>query len=268
MSIQWYKSIKPNVSGFSIILDDPTYVRALRRKSCSWSNEPHGNVCHQIQNNQLIYCNRFYSIRRKLIKYSIEHQIEHRLVSVVMSESSVGTESILTASCLHCSVCRGRRVGGRFWVRVKRRQMTHWSNGWRVRLSTVMSSTPTSRTTSLQQPSRPATTQANTSTRDTASKQVPSVSSLDWRLLCVLRKFTTRFIWPWTPFNTTRYLSVVGIVPVSYLMRNLGEGNLRMRHHYLGGTGTKPLASALKVRHKFLLLRADSSLMRSTIFLI
>ena len=38
-----------------------------------------------------------------------------------------------------------------------------------------------------------------------------------------------------------------GIVPVSYLMRNMGEGNLRMRHHYLGGSGTKPLAEALKV---------------------
>ena len=42
---------------------------------------------------------------------------------------------------------------------------------------------------------------------------------------------------------------VAGVVPVSYLMRNLSEGNLRMRHHYLGGNGTKPLAKALKVRN-------------------
>ena len=39
-----------------------------------------------------------------------------------------------------------------------------------------------------------------------------------------------------------------GIVPASFLIRNLGEGNLRMRSHYLGGRATKPLACALKVR--------------------
>ena len=50
------------------------------------------------------------------------------------------------------------------------------------------------------------------------------------------------FVYIWSFF-----LFVLGIVPVSYLIRNLGEGNLRMRHHYLGGTGTKPLAHALKV---------------------
>ena len=38
-----------------------------------------------------------------------------------------------------------------------------------------------------------------------------------------------------------------GIIPVSYLLRNMGESNLRMRHHYLGGHGTKPLAEALTV---------------------
>jgi len=27
----------------------------------------------------------------------------------------------------------------------------------------------------------------------------------------------------------------------------MGEGNLRMRYHYLGGNGTLPLARALKV---------------------
>ncbi len=38
-----------------------------------------------------------------------------------------------------------------------------------------------------------------------------------------------------------------GIVPATFLIEQLGEGNLRMRHHYLGGQGTKPLAEALKV---------------------
>ena len=37
------------------------------------------------------------------------------------------------------------------------------------------------------------------------------------------------------------------IVPISFLMENLGEGNLRMRYRYLGGHGTRPLAAALKV---------------------
>ncbi|RUS74746.1 hypothetical protein EGW08_017497 [Elysia chlorotica] len=41
----------------------------------------------------------------------------------------------------------------------------------------------------------------------------------------------------------------LGFVPVSYLCRNLGERNIRMRHRYLGGTATKPLALAFKVRH-------------------
>lgn len=40
---------------------------------------------------------------------------------------------------------------------------------------------------------------------------------------------------------------VTDIVPVSYLVRNMGESNLRMRHHYLGGPGTRPLAQALRV---------------------
>ncbi|GFS14079.1 leucine-rich repeat-containing protein [Elysia marginata] len=35
-------------------------------------------------------------------------------------------------------------------------------------------------------------------------------------------------------------------VPVSYLCRHLGERNIRMRHRYLGGTATKPLALAFK----------------------
>ncbi|GFO32617.1 leucine-rich repeat-containing protein 74a-like [Plakobranchus ocellatus] len=37
-----------------------------------------------------------------------------------------------------------------------------------------------------------------------------------------------------------------GFVPVSYLCRHLGERNVRMRHRYLGGTATKPLALAFK----------------------
>ncbi|KAK3726357.1 hypothetical protein RRG08_027085 [Elysia crispata] len=38
----------------------------------------------------------------------------------------------------------------------------------------------------------------------------------------------------------------LGFVPVSYLSRHLGERNIRMRHRYLGGTATKPLALAFK----------------------
>ncbi|XP_021370273.1 leucine-rich repeat-containing protein 74A-like isoform X2 [Mizuhopecten yessoensis] len=37
-----------------------------------------------------------------------------------------------------------------------------------------------------------------------------------------------------------------GVVPVSFLFRHLGDRNLRMRHHYLGGEGTKPVAAALQ----------------------
>ena len=38
-----------------------------------------------------------------------------------------------------------------------------------------------------------------------------------------------------------------GIIPVSYMKRHLGDKNLRMRHHYLGGSATKPVALALRV---------------------
>ena len=34
---------------------------------------------------------------------------------------------------------------------------------------------------------------------------------------------------------------------MSYMKRHLGDKNLRMRHHYLGGSGTKPVALALRV---------------------
>ena len=34
---------------------------------------------------------------------------------------------------------------------------------------------------------------------------------------------------------------------MSYMQRHLGDKNLRMRHHYLGGSGTKPVALALRV---------------------
>ena len=44
----------------------------------------------------------------------------------------------------------------------------------------------------------------------------------------------------------------VGVIPVSYLQRNLGERKLRMRHHYLGGNGTKPMAVALLVGETFI----------------
>ncbi|XP_035825357.1 leucine-rich repeat-containing protein 74B [Aplysia californica] len=37
-----------------------------------------------------------------------------------------------------------------------------------------------------------------------------------------------------------------GFIPVSYLCRHIGERNVRMRHRYLGGTATKPLALAFK----------------------
>ncbi|XP_013419929.1 leucine-rich repeat-containing protein 74A [Lingula anatina] len=38
-----------------------------------------------------------------------------------------------------------------------------------------------------------------------------------------------------------------GVVPVSYIVKNLGERHLKMCHHYLGGPATKPLAAAFKV---------------------
>jgi hypothetical protein len=38
-----------------------------------------------------------------------------------------------------------------------------------------------------------------------------------------------------------------GLVPVTYMNKHLGDKNLRMRHHYLGGNGTKPIARALEV---------------------
>ena len=39
----------------------------------------------------------------------------------------------------------------------------------------------------------------------------------------------------------------LGLVPVSYVVKRLGEKSLVMRHHGLGPDGTKPLASALLV---------------------
>lgn len=38
-----------------------------------------------------------------------------------------------------------------------------------------------------------------------------------------------------------------GLIPVTYMNKHLGDKNLRMRHHYLGGNGTKPIARALEV---------------------
>ncbi|ESO92944.1 hypothetical protein LOTGIDRAFT_176750, partial [Lottia gigantea] len=38
-----------------------------------------------------------------------------------------------------------------------------------------------------------------------------------------------------------------GIVPVSFVVRNIGKRCIKMRHHYIGGEGVKPLAEALKV---------------------
>lgn len=38
-----------------------------------------------------------------------------------------------------------------------------------------------------------------------------------------------------------------GLVPITYMNKHLGDKNLRMRHHYLGGNGTKPIARALEV---------------------
>ncbi|XP_048257458.1 leucine-rich repeat-containing protein 74A-like isoform X1 [Haliotis rufescens] len=37
-----------------------------------------------------------------------------------------------------------------------------------------------------------------------------------------------------------------GCVPISYLRRHLNKRNIHMRHHYLGGLATKPVATALK----------------------
>ncbi|XP_052781026.1 leucine-rich repeat-containing protein 74A-like isoform X2 [Mya arenaria] len=53
---------------------------------------------------------------------------------------------------------------------------------------------------------------------------------------------------PLDPTGTVMYMDqcdVQGQIPVSYIQRHLGDRNLRMRHHYLGGTGTKPMAVAL-----------------------
>ncbi|XP_053378405.1 leucine-rich repeat-containing protein 74A-like isoform X2 [Mercenaria mercenaria] len=53
---------------------------------------------------------------------------------------------------------------------------------------------------------------------------------------------------PLDPTGTVMYMDqceVQGLIPVSYIQRHLGDKNLRMRHHYLGGTGTKPVAVAL-----------------------
>lgn len=62
-----------------------------------------------------------------------------------------------------------------------------------------------------------------------------------------------------TRCQTFHYFLSVGITPASSLLNNLGEGSLRMRHYYLGGTGTKPLAQALKVRDDPLLLPETQS---------
>ncbi|XP_062575112.1 leucine-rich repeat-containing protein 74A-like [Saccostrea cucullata] len=54
---------------------------------------------------------------------------------------------------------------------------------------------------------------------------------------------------PIDPTGKTTYLDQCqrdGLIPVSYLSRHLGDRNLRMRHHYLGGTATKPVARALE----------------------
>ncbi|XP_060555228.1 leucine-rich repeat-containing protein 74A-like isoform X2 [Ruditapes philippinarum] len=53
---------------------------------------------------------------------------------------------------------------------------------------------------------------------------------------------------PIDPTGTVMYMDqcqVQGVIPVSYIQRHLGDKNLRMRHHYFGGTGTKPIAVAL-----------------------
>lgn len=54
---------------------------------------------------------------------------------------------------------------------------------------------------------------------------------------------------PIDPTGKTTYLDQCkrdGLIPVSYLSRHLGDRNLRMRHHYLGGLATKPVARALE----------------------
>ncbi|KAI0223904.1 hypothetical protein LSAT2_025016 [Lamellibrachia satsuma] len=38
----------------------------------------------------------------------------------------------------------------------------------------------------------------------------------------------------------------LGIIPVTFLVENIGDSSLRMKYRYLGGQGTKPLAAALK----------------------
>ena len=51
-----------------------------------------------------------------------------------------------------------------------------------------------------------------------------------------------------------RYLltCVSGVIPVTFLVDNIGDSSLRMKYRYLGGQGTKPLAAALKVSVTFL----------------
>ena len=41
---------------------------------------------------------------------------------------------------------------------------------------------------------------------------------------------------------------VVGVIPTTYYLRNLGNATLNMNHHGLGPNGTKALAIALVVR--------------------
>ena len=50
-------------------------------------------------------------------------------------------------------------------------------------------------------------------------------------------------------------IHIAGVTPVSYVIRNIGKGNFRMRYHYLGSNGTAALAQALKVdsyMHKYI----------------
>ena len=45
---------------------------------------------------------------------------------------------------------------------------------------------------------------------------------------------------------------VSGVIPVTFLVDNIGDSSLRMKYRYLGGQGTKPLAAALKVSNESL----------------
>ena len=47
-----------------------------------------------------------------------------------------------------------------------------------------------------------------------------------------------------------RLTFVSGIIPVTFLVDNIGDSSLRMKYRYLGGQGTKPLAAALKVSNQ------------------